>query len=99
MTLGCELMAWTKERLTTSEKFTKCAPLDDGIAPASVITMRPNRSVSIGQCLFMVSTMRFFVALLTEYGPRDGRASSDESLQLPWVPSASTSRNKRFQSA
>ena len=66
ITLGCVLMAWTRERLTTSEKFTKCAVGEVGITPASVITMRPKRSVSTGQCRFMVSTMRLAVALVTE---------------------------------
>jgi len=53
--------------------------------------MRPNRSVSTGQCLFIVNTTRLDVALVTRRA-RATCANNDASEQLPWVPSASTSR-------
>src|SRR5580698_5137935 len=90
ITKGRPLIAWTRGRFTTSEKLTKYVVAEVGSGASSVITMRPKRSVSTGQCLFISNTMRLGVALEIEYGPSVGRDSSAASEQSPWVPSAST---------
>jgi len=97
--IGWALMFWTRARFTISEMSAKCADGDDGMSFESLITMRPKRSLSIGQCLFVTRTIRFFATEESTYGPSVGRATRSRNVQPGWVPSSSTSRKSRFHSA